>query len=421
MTIWDYLGEQVTAGNGHGYVMDIKSVPMANGRGVSDEDIDELLKSKKRGVKKLKGDGDFRSDECIEYLKQADIVVTNPPFSLFREYVALLMKYEKKFLIIGNVNAITYKEIFPLIQNDRLWLGVSIHSGDRKFYVPDNYPLRAAGCGVDDNGRKYIRVKGVRWFTNLDHGKRHEKLILYRKYYGNEEDYPHYANYDAINVDKVADIPCDYFEEMGVPITYLDKHNPEQFEIIGASRWLGRPMSEIAPKGSYVAGGVRFYLPLDKSNGTDDNLLAEQSRAEQSRAEQSRAEQTLSLPIRQGCHQTSQSIDGSMTESLSGVRCNGVMGVPITFLDKYNPEQFEILGITLGNTVDYEMTAIFKNAVQHNKNGTVQGGSKVNTRAAIYVKDEPSGTVYYTADNVDGYLLSIYPRILIRRRSGNEN
>ena len=281
MTIWDYLGEQVTTENGHGYVMDIKEVPMANGRGVSDEDIDKLLKSKKRGVKKLNGDGDFRSDECIEYLKQADIVVTNPPFSLFREYVALLMKYEKKFLIIGNVNAITYKEIFPLIQNDELWLGVSIHSGDRKFYVPDNYPLRAAGCGVDENGRKYIRVKGVRWFTNLDHGKRHEKLILYRKYYGNEEDYPHYANYDAINVDKAADIPCDYFEEMGVPITYLDKHNPEQFEIIGASRWLGRPMSEIAPKGSYVAGGVRFYLPLDKAEETNNNLRAEQSRAEQ--------------------------------------------------------------------------------------------------------------------------------------------
>jgi len=293
MTIWDYLGEPVKAKNGHGYVMDIKSVPMANGRGVSDEDIDELLKSKKRGVKKLEGDGDFRSDECIDYLKQADIIVTNPPFSLFREYVALLMKYEKKFLIIGNVNAITYKEIFPLIQSNRLWLGVSIHSGDRKFYVPDNYPLRAAGCGVDDNGRKYIRVKGVRWFTNLDHGKRHEKLILYRKYYGNEEDYPRYANYDAINVDKVANIPCDYFEKMGVPITYLDKHNPEQFEIIGASRWLGRPMSEIAPKGSYVAGGVRFYLPLAKSEEIDDNLLAEQSRAEQSRAEQSRADSTV--------------------------------------------------------------------------------------------------------------------------------
>ncbi|MCC8026338.1 MAG: adenine-specific methyltransferase EcoRI family protein [Clostridium sp.] len=419
MTIWDYLGEQVTTKNGHGYVMDIKEVPMANGRGVSDEDIDKLLKSKKRGVKKLNGDGDFRSDECIEYLKQADIVVTNPPFSLFREYVALLMKYEKKFLIIGNVNAITYKEIFPLIQNDELWLGVSIHSGDRKFYVPDNYPLRAAGCGVDENGRKYIRVKGVRWFTNLDHGKRHEKLILYRKYYGNEEDYPHYANYDAINIDKVADIPCDYFEEMGVPITYLDKHNPEQFEIIGASRWLGRPMSEIAPKGSYVAGGVRFYLPLDKAEETNNNLRAEQSRAEQSRAEQSRA--ALPLPIRQSCHQTSQSIDDSMTESLLGVRCNGIMGVPITFLDKYNPEQFEILGITLGTTVDYEMTVLFENAVQHNKNGTLQGGSKVNTRAALCVKDKPTGTVYYTADNVDGYLLSIYPRILIKRRNGNEN
>lgn len=143
---------------GSGYVMDITEVRMANGRGVSDKDIDVLLKSKKRGVKKLKGDGDFRSEECIEYLKQADIVVTNPPFSLFREYVAQLMEYDKEFLIIGNVNAITYKEIFPLIKDNKLWLGASIHSGDRKFYVPDDYPLCAAGCGVDKDGRKYIRV-----------------------------------------------------------------------------------------------------------------------------------------------------------------------------------------------------------------------------------------------------------------------
>ena len=407
MTIWDYLGEQVAAGNGHGYVMDIKSVPMANGRGVSDTDIDELLKSKKRGVKKLKGDGDFRSDECIEYLKQADIVVTNPPFSLFREYVALLMKYEKKFLIIGNQNNITYKEIFPLIQQDKIWLGWKF--GDMAFRVPDHYEPRATRFWVDENGKKWRSFGTICWYTNLDHDKRHEKLVLYRKYYGNEEDYPHYANYDAINVDKVADIPCDYFEEMGVPITYLDKHNPEQFEIIGASRWLGRPMSEIAPKGSYVAGGVRFYLPLDKREETGDNLLTERNGT------------ALPLPIRQSCHQTPQSIGGSTTESSLNVGGNGVMGVPITFLDKYNPEQFEILGITLGNTVNYEMTAIFENAVQHNKDGTTQSGSKVNTRAAICVKEKPVGKVYYTADNVEGYLLSVYPRILIRRRNGNEN
>lgn len=160
--------------------MDISEVPMANGRGVSDSDIDSLLKSKNSGVKKLKGDGDFRSDECIEYMKQADVVITNPPFSLFREYVAQLIEYEKNFLIIGNVNAITYKEIFPLIKDNKMWLGASIHSGDRKFYVPDDYPLKASGCGEDENGRKFIRVKGVRWFTNLDYTKRHEELVLYK-------------------------------------------------------------------------------------------------------------------------------------------------------------------------------------------------------------------------------------------------
>lgn len=251
VTLQDFLDKPVLAGNG--YVMDITKVPMANGRGVSDEDINALLKSKNRGVKRLEGNGDFRSEECIEYLKQADIVVTNPPFSLFREYVAQLMQYKKSFLIIGNVNAITYKEIFPLIKNDKLWLGASIHSGDRKFFVPNNYPLNATGCGIDDNGRKFIRVKGVRWFTNLDYAMRHDELILYKRYYGNEECYPKYDNYEAINVDKVTDIPCDYFEDMGVPITFLDKYNPEQFKIIG----LG-----IANLGLSV--GVRPYKPEHK-------------------------------------------------------------------------------------------------------------------------------------------------------------
>ena len=230
LSLFDEFDEPLVKENA--YVFDISEVPMANGRGVSDDDIHNLLTSSNRGVKKLKGNGDFRSKECIEYLKQADIVVTNPPFSLFREYVAQLMEYGKSFLIIGNVNAITYKEIFPLIKDNKLWLGASIHSGDRKFYVPDDYSLDAAGCGIEPNGRKYIRVKGVRWYTNLDYPQRHEKLDLYKKYYGHEDEYPKFDNYDAINVDKTSEIPCDYFEDIGVPITYLDKHNPDQFEIV---------------------------------------------------------------------------------------------------------------------------------------------------------------------------------------------
>jgi len=165
------------------------------------------------GVNYLKGDGDFRSEECIDLLKEADIVVTNPPFSLFREYVAQLVEYDKKFLIIGNVNAITYKEIFPLIKENKLWLG---YNTTRYFYQPDGTLFETA--------RTY-------WYTNLDIAKRSEDLILYKTY--NEEEYPKYDNYDAINVDKATEIPMDYEGLMGVPITFLDKYNPEQFEIIG--------------------------------------------------------------------------------------------------------------------------------------------------------------------------------------------
>ena len=195
-----------------------------------DKNGDHIPNAEEIGVKPLKGDGDFRSKECIELLKEADIVVTNPPFSLFREYVAQLMEYEKK-LIIGNVNAITYKEIFPLIMNNQIWLGASIHSGDRKFWVPNDYELNAAGCGIDETGRKFIRVKGVRWFTNLDYKERHEDIILYRHY--TPEKYPKYDNYDAIHIDKTENIPMDYEELMGVPITFMDKYNPNQFEILG--------------------------------------------------------------------------------------------------------------------------------------------------------------------------------------------
>ena len=183
------------------------------------------------GVKTpLEGNGDFRNRECLDLLDESDIVVTNPPFSLFREYVAELMKHQKKFLILGNMNALTYKEIFPLVRDNQLWYGASIHSGDRKFYVPNDYPLKASGCGVDNNGQKFIRVKGVRWYTNLDYKARHEKLVLWKNY--TPEEYPKYDNYDAINVNKYSEIPCDYDGVMGVPITFIDYYCPEQFEIV---------------------------------------------------------------------------------------------------------------------------------------------------------------------------------------------
>ena len=223
--------------NRHAYKIEICEVDDYNKDGAVDlSDVEYLLKNKKNIMTLLKGNGDFRSEECVDLLKQSDIVVTNPPFSLFREYIAQLVEYNKKFLIIGNVNAITYKEVFPLIKDNKLWLGCSIHSGDREFQVPSSYPLNAAGTRIDENGNKFIRVKGVRWFTNMDTPKRHEQLTLYKKY--TPEEYPKYDNYDAIEVSKVADIPCDYFPnddrsgDMGVPITYLDKYNPDQFEIV---------------------------------------------------------------------------------------------------------------------------------------------------------------------------------------------
>ncbi|MBP8800103.1 MAG: adenine-specific methyltransferase EcoRI family protein, partial [Kiritimatiellae bacterium] len=184
------------------------------------DDVQLFLKRNKAARVPLNGGGDFRSAECVEFLKEADIVVTNPPFSLFREYVAQLVEHGKKFLIIGNQNAITYKEIFPLIKADKLWMGATIHSGDREFRVPDHYPLKAAGWRIDENGVKYIRVKGVRWFTNLDHGRRHEKLPLMtmaenlkfskHKAIKGKTEYERYDNYDAIEVPFTDAIPSDY-------------------------------------------------------------------------------------------------------------------------------------------------------------------------------------------------------------------
>lgn len=178
------------------------------------------------------GDGDFRSLESIELLKQSDIVVTNPPFSLFREYVEQLVKYNKKFLIIGNVNAITYKEIFKLIKENKAWLGINLGRGVSGFIVPEHYELYGTEARIDDSGNRIVSPNNCLWLTNLDTFKRHEDIPLTKKYFGNENEYPKYDNYDGINVNKTKDIPSDYSGAMGVPITFLHKFNPEQFEII---------------------------------------------------------------------------------------------------------------------------------------------------------------------------------------------
>ena len=220
-----------------------------------DKDGDNVPGIDEIGVVKLKGDGDFRSEESIDLLKQADIVVTNPPFSLFREFVRQLIERKKKFLIIGNLNAATYKEVFNLFRDNTIWFGPSIRSGDREFGVPDTYPLNAAGTRVDENGKKFIRVKGVRWFTNLDFSERHEDIILYKTY--SPEDYPKYDNYDAIEVCITKDIPADYYGVMGVPITFLDKFNPEQFEILGVTQSWSDGRIKTYPKQTQVgADGV---------------------------------------------------------------------------------------------------------------------------------------------------------------------
>lgn len=252
------------------------------------------------GIHPLKGDGDFRSRECIELLKQADIVVTNPPFSLFREYVAQLIEYDKKFLILGSQNNITYKETFPLLMQNKMWLGYN--SGDMAFKVPEDSEPRATRYWQDEKGQKWRSLGNICWFTNLDIKKRHEELILYKAY--NPNDYPKYDNYDAINVSKVEDIPCDYNDVMGVPLTFMDKYNPEQFELLGLSS--GRDEFFSRPTKRYV-----------------------------------------------------------------------------------NPRQYT--------------------------NGRVSNGGKVNTHANLLLSQPPVGKTYYMADNANGYLLSVYDRILIRK------
>lgn len=223
-----------------------------------DKNGDHIPNAEEIGVKPLKGDGDFRSRECIKLLKEADIVVTNPPFSLFREYVAQLMEYDKKFLIVGNQNAIKYKEVFPLLKANKVWLGYQF--GDMKFKVPDSYEPKATRFWIDETGQKWRSLGNICWFTNLDIKKRHEDIILYKHY--TPEEYPIYANYNAIEVSKTVDIPCDYDGLMGVPITFMDKYNPEQFEIVGSSLELA-DMSIIRRHMGKPDGGPTFYVERD--------------------------------------------------------------------------------------------------------------------------------------------------------------
>lgn len=230
--------------NRRAYKIEITEVEDYNGDGAVDLcDIEWLLKNKKNSLSLLKGNGDFRSEECVELLKEADIVVTNPPFSLFREYVAQLMEYEKKFLIIGNQNAITYKEIFPLIKENKMWLGFGF-KGNVGFFINTQYTDYAKSSQHKEG---MIRVSGVMWFTNLDTSKRHEILTLYKHY--SPEEYPKYDNYDAIEVSKTSDIPYDYDGVMGVPITFLDKYNPDQFEIIRFRK--GNDNKDLSIEGKY--------------------------------------------------------------------------------------------------------------------------------------------------------------------------
>ncbi len=238
------------------YKLEITEVIDSNGDGAIDlSDVEYLIKNKKNTLTLLEGDGDFRSYECIELLKESDIVVTNPPFSMFREYVSQLYEYDKKFIIMGNTNALSYQEIFKLFKDDNIRTGYTNFNVGMYFFVPDD--TEKFHKIVD--GKKMVRVATSCWFTNLPVKKHTEKLILYKKY--NSEEYPKYDNYNAININKYSDIPVDYYDYMGVPITFLDKYNPMQFKIIdGLHRYA-----------LYDACGTNEYIQKHHLEATDVN------------------------------------------------------------------------------------------------------------------------------------------------------
>ncbi|MBQ3443353.1 MAG: adenine-specific methyltransferase EcoRI family protein [Selenomonadaceae bacterium] len=237
--------------------LEVTEVTDLNGDGAADlADVKLLLENNRNVVTYLEGNGDFRSPECVEALKEADVVVTNPPFSLFREYVAQLVDYDKKFLIIGNMNAITYKEIFPLIKENKLWLGYGFNGGNAYLQLP-NGQYKEFAEGVFNAETGLVKFRNLHWFTNLDVRKRHEDILLFKRYAEEPELFPHYDNYDAIEVPKTAFIPVDYFDVMGVPITFLDKYCPNQFEIVGNAGSYGVDGYSLCP--ALYIGGKKIY------------------------------------------------------------------------------------------------------------------------------------------------------------------
>jgi hypothetical protein len=241
------------------YRVEITEVRDANNDGaINLSDVEYLLKTDRNVRSLLAGNGDFRSAECMALLEEADIVVTNPPFSLFREYVTQLAEFGKKFLILGDQNAITYEEVMAQVMADNLWFGHE-NGGTKWFRVPDDYDITTESRKKVIDGIQYFSMGRIYWYTNLDTKKRQEFITLYKNY--TPEEYPTYTNYPAIEVSRVSAIPMDYDGTMGVPITFLDKYNPEQFEILGSSRLLSEPMSNYAERGSYMQGGPRFYVP----------------------------------------------------------------------------------------------------------------------------------------------------------------
>lgn len=239
LSLFDVVGDGVSKKENKPYKAVVTTVYDKTGDGGIDLfDIAELFKSGENELTQLKGDGDFRSEECIELLREADIVVTNPPFSLFRVYLSLLIKYKKKFIVMGNKNSINYKDVFPLFMKNKIWIGVRPINQDFWLYVPDGHKYEK----IDEFGKKIKHIMAC-WYTNLDINKRHEELILIKRY--SAENYRKYDNYNAINVDKVEDIPCDYTGIMGVPITFMDKYNPDQFQILGLSQKYGMGLESI--------------------------------------------------------------------------------------------------------------------------------------------------------------------------------
>lgn len=244
------------------YKVEITEVPDYNQDGAIDLlDVEELLKHEANSTTKLKGDGDFRSDESIELLKESDVIITNPPFSLFREYVAQLMEYEKDFLILGSQNAITYRDVFPYLLEGRMWLGG--YPGTITFLVPDDVDVSDRwGYHTDEEGSQYVKMRNIVWYTNLDHSRRHEEIPLFRKYEKDPSKYPTYDNYDAIEVGRVANIPVDWEGVMGVPITFLGRHNPDQFELVGLTAGNIRGLAGIptltGKDGPYIDGKLKY-------------------------------------------------------------------------------------------------------------------------------------------------------------------